>query len=105
MTRLLLITLTLFVLSSVPVYAKWLKIDEEHGVTLYTNHDTIQRHGNLARMMILHDYKTKYKMTLPSRDFSVMSKTMLSEFDCAEEQIRLLAFTYYSGNMANEAVV
>jgi hypothetical protein len=58
MKRLLLITLLL--LSSGPVYAEWVLLNQndQTGLTVYVDPDTIRRKGALVKMWILSDYKT-----------------------------------------------
>jgi len=102
MTRLLLTML--LVLSSAPVYAEWVSIgaNNQRGMTVYTDPDTIRLKGDdVVTMWSLNDYKTIQTMG----STSYLSYKVQSEYDCAEERIRKLASTFFSGNMGSGAVV
>jgi len=101
MTRLLLITL--LVLSNSPAYAEWVSIEkiDGAGLTAYADPDTIRRKGELVKMWSLFDFQImQYVEGIPS-----LSKKGQSEYDCAEERLRLLALVEYSGNMGKGKVV
>lgn len=100
MTRLLLITL--LALSSRPVYAEWVSVDgkfEEGSTpyTIYVDPDTIRRNGDLVKLWALMDFKTIQTEPSPSH-LSVKSQR---EFNCADEHVRLLRLTAFSGHMGN----
>jgi hypothetical protein len=101
MKRLLLITL--LVLSSGPVYAEWVLVsgDDEAGLTVYVDPDTIRRKGNLVKMWQLYDYKTVQAVA----GDSFLSIQRQDEYDCTEERTRMLAFTWFSSNMGKGRVV
>ena len=67
MTRLLLITLLL--LSSSPAYAEWVKIGDQDqlGMTVYADRETIRRKGALVKIWQLLDFKIASKDTVRSR--------------------------------------
>ena len=100
MTRLLLITL--LVLSSGPADAEWVRFGTtDDGMTAYADPDTIRRKGELVKMWSLFDFQImQYVEGIPS-----LSKKGQSEYDCAEERLRLLALVEYSGNMGKGNVV
>jgi hypothetical protein len=93
----------LLVLSSGPAYAEWVSIDANNprGRTVYTDPDTIGLKGDVVTMWSLHDYKTLQTMG----STSYLSYKVQTEYDCAEEQIRKLASTFFSGNMGSGDVV
>jgi surface-adhesin protein E len=96
--------ITLLVLSTAPAYAEWVDVSSGEsygGFTMYTDPNTIRRKGELVKMWQLHDYKTV--QTEASHSF--LSLKAQSEFDCAEERVRLLAVTGFSGNMGKGNVV
>lgn len=99
--RLLLIPL--LVLSSVPAYAEWVSIgvDNPRGRTVYADPDTIRLNGDVVKMWSLNDYKTL--QTGPSASY--LSYKVQNEYDCAEERMRQLAATFFSGNMGRGDVV
>lgn len=95
--------ITLLVLNSEPAYAEWVSIDvnNQRGRTVYTDPDTIRLKGDVVTMWSLHDYKTIQTMG----STSYLSYKVQTEYDCAEERIRKLASTFFSGNMGSGDVV
>jgi hypothetical protein len=71
------------------------------GRTVYTDPDTIGLKGDVVTMWSLHDYKTLQTMG----STSYLSYKVQIEYDCAEEQIRKLSSTFFSGNMGSGDVV
>lgn len=103
MTRLLLIALTLFVLSSGPAYAEWVKVSDsdETGKTVYVDPATIHRNSNLVKMWQFYDYKTV--QTVGGNRFLTAKEQW--EFDCAEERGRVVARKEFSGNMGSGTMI
>ena len=96
MKRLLLITL--LVLSSGPAYASWMSIGaSDSGTSVYADPATIRRGGDLVKMLVLFDFKTKQT----KGDVSYLSATAQMEYDCAEQRFEGHAVLYFSGNMGN----
>ena len=95
--------ITLLVLSNGPVYAGWVLTsgDDEAGLTVYVDPDSIRRKGNLVKMWQLYDYKTVQTVA----GDSLLSIKRFNEYDCTEERTRMLAYTWFSGNMGNGNVV
>jgi hypothetical protein len=85
------------------VYAEWVLVsgDDEAGLTVYVDPDTIHRKENLVTMWGLIDYKT---IQIIAGD-SLLSIRRQNEYDCAEVRTRMLAFTWFSGNMGSGQVV
>lgn len=101
MTRLLLITLLL--LSSGPAYAEWelLGGNDDIGPTMYVDTDSIRHKEDVVKWWELYDYKT-----IQTGDgFSYFSSKVQHEFDCAEERLRWLAHSWFSGHMGRGTVV
>ncbi len=97
-----LLFMTFLLLSSVPAYAEWVQIDKnDEGMTTYADPDSIRRKGDLAKMWALYDFKTI--RTLEGKSY--LSYMVQREYDCAEERIRYLAFTFFSGNIGSGKVV
>ena len=90
--------ITLLVLSSGPSYAEWVVVsgDDDAGMTVYVDPDTIRRNGDLAKMWHLSDRKTLegYGSIKTQR-----------EYDCAEARHRLLAASIFSGHMGQGQVL
>ncbi len=95
--------ITLLVLSSGPAYAEWWvrALNNQTDPTLYVDSDTIRRNGTVVKWWELLDYKTVQTVA----GISFLSMKVLREYDCAGEQIRVLAMADFSGNMANGKVV
>lgn len=94
--------ITLLVLSSGPAYAEWVRaLNNQTDPTLYVDSDTIRRNGTVVKWWELLDYKTVQTVA----GISFLSMKVLREYDCAGEQIRVLAMADFSGNMANGTVV
>ncbi len=95
--------ITLLLLSSGPAYAEWVSLDanNQRGGAVYTGPDTIRLKGDVVTMWSLHDYKTIQTM----KRTSYLSDKVQTEYDCAEERIRKLASTFFSGNMGSGNVV
>jgi hypothetical protein len=95
--------ITLLAFRSGPLYAGWVLTsgDDETGLTVYVDPDTIRRKGNLVKMWQLYDYKTVQTVA----GDSLLSFKRYNEYDCTEERTRMLAYTWFSGNMASGRVV
>jgi len=93
----------LLVLSSGPVYAAWMLTsgDDEAGMTVYVDSDTIRRNGNSAKMWQLFDYKTVQRVA----GDSLLSMKRFNEYDCTEARTRTLGYTWFSGHMGSGNVV
>lgn len=94
--------ITLLVLNSGPAYAEWVAIGAtDDGMTTYADPSTIRRTGDLVKMWALYDFKTI--RTVEGKSY--LSYKVQREYDCAEERIRYLAFTFFLGNMGSGEVV
>ena len=93
---------TLLLLSSGPAYAEWMSLGaSDSGTTVYADPATIRREGDLVKMLVLFDFKTKQTKA----DVSFLSAKAHMEYDCAEQRFEGLAVTYFSGNMGNGALL
>ena len=99
MKRALLITL--LVLSGEPVYAEWVAVEKDYLLpglqTVYIDPNTIHREGNLVTMWQLIDFTAMQGN--PRGPTRFLSTKTHKQFDCAEERVRLLAFTEFSHRM------
>jgi hypothetical protein len=95
--------LTFLVLGGGPAYAEWVLTsgDDEVGLKVYVDPESIRRKGNLAKMWQLYDYKTVQTVA----GDSLLSIKRYNEFDCVDARTRMLAYTWFSGNMATGKVV
>jgi hypothetical protein len=92
---------TLLFLSAVPAYAEWLAIEKDYLLpglqTVYVDPDSIRREGNLVTMRQLIDFKWMQGSARGPTRF--LSTETHKQFDCAEQRVRLLAFTAFSHRM------
>ena len=97
------LVLALLVLSNGSVYAEWVLVSggATTGLTVYVDPDTIRREGNLVKMSSLIDYKTRQII----EGGSLLSIQRQNEYDCTEERTRMLASTWFSGNMKSGQVI
>jgi hypothetical protein len=95
--------ITLLVLSCGQACAEWVPVanNDERGVTTYVDPDTISHKGYLVKVWTLFNWKT---VQTEASDSYLSSKEQI-QLDCAEERVRLLAFTLFSGNMGSGNVV
>jgi len=96
----LLLTLMLAVVSS-SAMAQWVGIATTHGSIYYANPSTIRKSGNKVKVWTLIDFNSVQE---DSGDKYLSSKSQ-EEYDCKEEQIRLLYFSWHSENMGKGEVV
>lgn len=90
--------ITLLFMSSRPAYAEWMSLGaSDSGTTVYADSATMRREGDLVKMLVLFDFKTKQTKA----DVSYLSAKAQMEYDCAEQRFEGHAVLYYSGNMGN----
>jgi len=82
--------------------AEWTIAGGNDNYIIYVDRATIRRNGNLVKMWSLKDLKTLRKI---GDGESYLSDKGQHEYDCKEEKMRLLAFTYFSGQMGSGKVV
>jgi starvation-inducible outer membrane lipoprotein len=98
-----------------PVYAEWVAVEKNYQPgkqTVYVDPDTIRREGNLVTLWQLVDFKwmqgkgaviNPYRFGRLNRfrlvPHGFFSTTTHKQFDCAENRVRLLAFTEFSHHM------
>ena len=95
--------ITLLVLSSGPAFAEWASLfrNDDTGETIYVDKDTIRHKEDVVTWWELEDFKTV--QTVGGIRF--LSAKLQWEFECAEERMRMLALTEFSGNMGKGDVV
>jgi hypothetical protein len=99
----LLLTLVLVFIST-DTMAEWTKVGEsEHkgGYTAYADLASIRKAGNRVKMWTLSDYKIEQKAS----GVNFLSEKIRREYDCVEEQMRILAFSLFSWNMEKGELV
>ena len=96
----------LFALSSTPLYAGWVPINQEYqspGLrTVYFDPDSVRRDGHLVTLSALVDWKLMQGNRSPNRFYSTK---LTKQFDCAEKLVRTLAATDFYGHMGTAEVI
>jgi len=88
----------ILILASDLVRAEWSKIgesEERGGYTAYADLTSARKAYNRVKMWVLFDYKIEQKVS----GFNFLSEKIRREYDCEEEQMRMLAFSLFSWNM------
>ena len=95
--------IALLLLSSGPASADWVATvqNDQAGVTIYVDSDTLRHKGDRVTRWELIDYKTMQTMS----GLSYLSATVQREYDCAGDLHRTLALTKLSGNMGAGTVI
>jgi hypothetical protein len=83
----------LLALTSTGALAEWVLGGETENATWYYDPDTIRVTGSKVKMWTLADYKT----ALTAGRAKFLSTKTRSEFDCADEQVRILYTALYAG--------
>lgn len=95
------ILLLLLMMVSQGAMAAWTEIDDTSDFTVYADFSTIRKFNNKARMWSMYDYKQA-----PTSDGFVYRSTKFQyEFDCQNNQARMLAFSLHAENMGEGAVL
>ena len=87
-------------------YAEWVEVTRAErtkgdSATMYMDPDTFRSRGTRVKVWGLTDYK----VTHTNRDGTYLSVKVQMEYDCAEEQFRVLAGIGYAGPMGIGEVV
>ena len=91
-------TLLTLLVSSGPACAEWMSFGaSDSGTTVYADPATMRREGDLVKMLVLFDFKTKQTKA----DVSYLSAKAQMEYDCAEQRFEGHMVMYFSGNMGN----
>lgn len=99
----LLLTL-LLILVNTSAMAEWSVLSQDDsgiGITVYVDLATIRKSGDKIKMWGLTDYKS----AMESAEGRYLSKKSRWEYDCKEEQMRLLAMSTYSENMGSGKIL
>ena len=99
MYRAILVMLLAVVSSS--AMAEWVAIAAADGIISYANPATIRKSGNKVKMWSLIDFNSVQE---DAGDKFLSSKSQ-NEYDCKEERIRTLYFSWHSENMGDGDVV
>jgi hypothetical protein len=104
--RFLILTMLLTTFSN-PAMAGWVQVGSNANFNTYTDPSTLHKEGikamegSKAKLLSLVDYITP----MSKAGKKVASIKAMHEFDCRQEQVRMLYSTLYSGNMGSGAEV
>lgn len=98
----ILLTLILALIAHT-VMADWSLVDEsaDGSTIVYADFDTIQKIGDNIEMWTLADFKTVKEFS----GIEFLSSKYKKEYDCKQEQARMLAFTLFSANRGGGQIV
>jgi hypothetical protein len=96
----LLLTLMLAVVSS-SAMAEWVAIGTTDNSTHYANPNTIRKSGNKVKIWTLTDFNAVEE----HKGDKFLSIKAQEQYDCKEEQRRLLYFSRHSENMGGGGIV
>jgi len=91
------ILMMLLTIVSSSAMAEWVKVGTTNKYTFYADPDTIRKKGNIVKMWILFDFNSTHEGATAGHKY--LSSKSQDEFDCKEEQRKLLYFSRHSKNM------
>jgi len=91
----------MLVVINTSVKAEWVVIGVNDNSTYYANPDTIRKSGNKVKMWVLLDMNT-IQESLGDKYLSMKAQ---EQFDCSEEQRKVLYLSQHSKNMGGGDVV
>jgi hypothetical protein len=91
-------------LLSTSAWAEWtpVGVNDADTFVIYADMATIGKAGNMVKMWSLIDYKTARRS---STEQVYLSEKSQREYDCLGERLRILYFSWHSGNMGSEEIV
>jgi hypothetical protein len=96
------IALMLLTKASGGAAAEWVRVDGNDSLDSYADPATIRRSGNKVTMWDLLDYKTAQVSSTSAR---YLSAKVQAEYDCKEERVRQLFYSFHSGNKESGGIV
>jgi hypothetical protein len=96
--------ITFLLLCAAPVYAEWVVVGTNiKDDTIYINPGTIRRNGEVVELWVIIDSRLAQRLADTTSFF--LSVRQLHQYNCGEERLRILATTWFTGNMGNGAVL
>ena len=95
----------MLLLVSTNVFAEWtwVGISPDGKITAYADLKTIRKNGNKVKMWSFFDYKTIKIFSGDNTKY--LSSRNLNEFDCKNQTLTTITFTWFSENMLNGRIV
>jgi hypothetical protein len=92
---------TLIAVANNVAWAEWVAVGTSEPSTLYADPASIQKAGDLVKMLDLLDFKSAQV----TGNYRYQSSKTLSEYDCKGEQSRILYFSWHSARMGRGNIV
>ncbi|MFA6313737.1 MAG: surface-adhesin E family protein [Sterolibacterium sp.] len=99
------ILMALLIAASSSARAEWVETASDANATGYADPSTVSRVLGVVKMWELVDYKTTKTFNASIRPVSFRSTVSQVEYDCAENKLRRVAQTFFSGKMAEDSPV
>ena len=82
--------------------AKWTRVhkNDELGLTLYADYATIRKSGDITKIWSMGDFETVQETKMGGKKKKYLSSKSQWEFNCKENQLRLLSSVFFSDNMS-----
>jgi hypothetical protein len=96
------IFLVLLLLGSGPAYAKWVAVAQTTEATIYVDPETIHSTEGAVEVSVIFDYKRRQRL---DNELNYFSTKRLYELECGSEWFRLLAVTFFMGDMGKGHVI
>jgi hypothetical protein len=96
------IFLVLLLLGSKPAYAQWVTLGQTSEATIYVDPETIHSTEGTVEVSFVFDYKRRQRL---DDELNYLSTKRLYEFECGSEWFRLLAVTFFMGDMGKGHVI
>ncbi len=77
--------------------AEWSKVTELEGGSVYADHESIRRDGDVVRMRSLYDLRSAIVSKANEKPY--VSQNLQGEYDCRKAQWRPLDFSWHSRHM------
>jgi len=93
----------LLAVASGSAMAEWVKISssKDGQMTVYANPPSIRKNADIVKMWVLYDYKS-----LKRSGFDwYLSAKLREEYDCNNDQLRIVDFSWHDRNMGDGRVV
>jgi hypothetical protein len=97
-----IILMLLLAFASSNAMAEWVGVAHNGVATMYANPATIRKTGNIVKMWTMSDYATQQSL---ENYIYYFSSSAQQEYDCKEEQFRVLFYSFYSERMLAGNVV
>ena len=97
----LLVVLALLA-TTIPAQADWTRVTSSKTGDVWADPATMRKRGNFVKIWVLHDL---YKADQVGRNPPYLSLKSQNEYDCEEEQSRILSLVDYSGHMGSGDIV